>query len=388
MGILDWTCKEIDQIDIKTRKTLAMSGSFCPNSDADRLYFHRKDGGSGIRAIRTIYESRIISIHQHLRNVKDKSETHEYVYESEDNNIVRAGYELLQRNEIEDKINEKTRTISTKFSTKEQNLKTKKYSNKKVHSYFYNKLQSDIKIDTNISNRRSTDKSMTSQNTSSTKPTKYLINKRQKEAGKEATCNTKCRSCKHSTEDVNHIISSCPEMSVRYYLPVRYDVVAKTVLKALILKTDPTDKFKHQQDPKYVYKVKDCEFWWNLSIKTATKLKHNKPDIVAWDRAGKICKIIEISCPADVNITKKVEEKLNNYGPLIRNLQMMYPHYKFQMVPIVIGALCYVPKYLEIYINQLGFNKIETEILVRKLQNISASGTVKIYKTFLSFHDS
>ena len=97
------------------------------------------------------------------------------------------------------------------------------------------------------------------------------------------------------------------------------------------------------------------EFSWNLSIKTATKLNHNKPDIVAWTR--------QISCPADVNKTKKVEEKLNNYGPLIHNLQIMYPHYKFQMVPVVNGALCYVLKCLEMYI-QLGFNKIETEKLV------------------------
>ena len=51
-----------------------MSGSFHPNSDADRLYFCRKDGGRGIRAIRTMYKSRIISIRQHLRNIKDKSE--------------------------------------------------------------------------------------------------------------------------------------------------------------------------------------------------------------------------------------------------------------------------------------------------------------------------
>ena len=77
VGILDWTCKEIDQIDIKTRKTLAMSGSFHPNSDADRLYFCRKDGGGGIRAIRTMYESRIISMHQHLRNIKDRSDIYE-----------------------------------------------------------------------------------------------------------------------------------------------------------------------------------------------------------------------------------------------------------------------------------------------------------------------
>ena len=101
-----------------------------------------------------------------------------------------------------------------------------------------------------------------------------------------------------------------------------------------------------------------------------------------------MCKIIETSWQADVDITKKVEEKLNNYGPLIRNLQIMYPHYKFQMVQIVIGALGYVPKCLEMYIHQLGFNKIETEKLVRKLQNLTASGTVKICKTFLSFHGS
>ena len=110
-------------------------------------------------------------------------------------------------------------------------------------------------------------------------------------------------------------------MSVRYYLRIRHDVVAKTVLKALILKNDATKKFKHQGDPEYTYKVKDCEFWWNLSVKTATKLKCNKPNIVAWDRLGKICKMVEISCPADVNIMKKVEEKLKNYDPLICNFQ-------------------------------------------------------------------
>ena len=47
MGILDWNCKEIDQIDIKTRKTFAKSGSFHPNNDPDRLNFGRKDEGHG-----------------------------------------------------------------------------------------------------------------------------------------------------------------------------------------------------------------------------------------------------------------------------------------------------------------------------------------------------
>ena len=51
VGILDWACKEIDQIYIKIRKNLAMSGSFHLNGDSDTSYFCRKDGGRGIRAL-------------------------------------------------------------------------------------------------------------------------------------------------------------------------------------------------------------------------------------------------------------------------------------------------------------------------------------------------
>ena len=68
---------------------------------------------------------------------------------------------------------------------------------------------------------------------------------------------------------------------------------------------------------------------------------------------------------------------LSNYGSLIRNLQIIYPQYKFQMVPITIGALGYIPSVWKF--------EMEPEKLVWKLQNVSISGTVKIYKTFLSF---
>ena len=214
-------------------------------------------------------------------------------------------------------------------------------------------------------NRHSTDKNMTSQFEGYLSsiydqeiPTKWLINKRQKDAGKETTCSTKCRLCKHSTEDNNYIISSCPEMPVRYYLPIRHDLVTKTVLKPSIVKDNLTHKSKHQ-DLEYIYR--DCEFCSNISIQTATKLKHNKPNIIIWDKTEEICKIIEISCPADISVMKKGEEKLSNYGPLIRNHKIMYPQYKFQIAAIAIGALGYVPKCLEVFMHHLGFNKIETE---------------------------
>ena len=91
----------------------------------------------------------------------------------------------------------------------------------------------------------------------------------------------------------------------------------------------------------------------------------------------KLCYIIEFSCPADINIVNKVSEKENIYGPLIRNMQMMYENYSFMFIPIIVGALGHVPKCI--------FTKNKTKKLVKKLQVLSVTGTVKICKRFMSF---
>ena len=102
----------------------------------------------------------------------------------------------------------------------------------------------------------------------------------------------------------------------------------------------------------------------------------------------KLCNVIAFSCPADINISRKINENMNAYAPLLRNLQILYPEYKFEMIPTVVGALGYVPKCLTQYLRQLGFNTIELRKIIRKMQNVSVSGTVKICKTFLKFNDS
>ena len=79
---------------------------------------------------------------------------------------------------------------------------------------------------------------------------------------------------------------------------------------------------------------------------------------------------------------------MNTYGPLFKNLQILYPEYKFEMIPIIVGAIGYAPKCLTQYLSQLGFNNIEIRKIIRKMQNISVSGTEKICKTFLKFSDS
>ena len=69
---------------------------------------------------------------------------------------------------------------------------------------------------------------------------------------------------------------------------------------------------------------------------------------------------------------------MNTYGPLICNLQILYPQYRFEIISIVVGALAYVAKSLTTYVKQLGFEDKDKIFVIRKLQILATSGTVKI----------
>ena len=116
------------------------------------------------------------------------------------------------------------------------------------------------------------------------------------------------------------------------------------LLNSHLKKFYPSKNITLSSESEYMYKENSREYWWNVSVKTATKVPHNKPDLMIWDQKAKISSIIEFSFARQ----KKVNEKLENYGLLVRNLQIMYPEYKFQVAPVVIGATGYVPKCLRI----------------------------------------
>ena len=264
-----------------------------------------------------------------------------------------------------------------------------------MHGYIAKPIENDPKIDQKTSKSWTRNKDMSSEFEAyafaikdQEIATKYIKAKRQKGNTSNIIMNTRCRFFKSAIEDIIHIIASCPMMSVRYYLPIRHDVIAKIVYNALIHKKNPSYRKRDFESPEYIHKEGNLEYWWNISIKTATKIPHNKPDLILWDRDEKICQIIEFSCPADINVSSKIEEKVATYGPLIRNLQIMYKDYRFKMIPVVVGALGTIPNATKESLKEMKFSKIEINKLLRKLQNNSVRETVKICKTFMKFSES
>ena len=62
---------------------------------------------------------------------------------------------------------------------------------------------------------------------------------------------------------------------------------------------------------------------------------------------------------------------------------MMCNDYKFEMIPIIIGAFGFVLNDLKTSLENLNFDKKEKKSFIRKLQTITVSSTVKTVKTFI-----
>ena len=112
-------------------------------------------------------------------------------------------------------------------------------------------------------------------------------------------------------------------MSSRYYLPIRHDAVAKAVFMSHV-KKHVGEGVQFPNEHEFIEKQGDYEYRWNIPRKTPTKLTHKNPDTLIWNKSTKSCAVVEISFPADINIMKKIKEKLENYATLLRNLQMLY----------------------------------------------------------------
>ena len=63
---------------------------------------------------------------------------------------------------------------------------------------------------------------------------------------------------------------------------------------------------------------KKVEILWDMVINTDRAVGANRPDIVIRDKGEKKTYIIDISCPSDVNVATKENEKMAKYSALRR----------------------------------------------------------------------
>ena len=386
IGLLDWTNEEIKKLDIQTRKVMNINNSLHRRSDIDRIYLKRLKGGRGLRNIEDEFLSKSVAITQHLITIKEKSEFVRCVVEHETNNLVKL--DCLIRKDLDIEINVIDKSYSDIVKNKLQVIKEKNWVNKSVHGYFPKTLKRiESEIDKNKTWKWLQSNTLTSQVES------YIVSLQDQEVNtrearkrherdviKKQSMNSRCRLCMNSEENLQHILGVCPSISTNLYLNARHNPVAEVIYYEIFESNDTEFQIKNQQN---VYIFNHFEIWWDQKITTAIPVAHNKPDIVVWNNQDKLCQIIDISVPLDMNVGKKVTEKINHYMGLVTELQRVYRQYKFSVIPIVVGCLGCIPNSLEKNIKDIG---IKNDIIGR-LQKTAILGSLKIVKTFLKMRD-
>ena len=108
-------------------------------------------------------------------------------------------------------------------------------------------------------------------------------------------------------KDIFHLLCSCERLLSSLYLPVRHDEVGKVLYKEIIKQRVPT----HQNIiPPPIWGNGDLKIWWDIYINTVPAVKHNKADIVVWEKGSKECEIVDICVSLDENV--HTQEKTKN----------------------------------------------------------------------------
>ena len=142
--------------------------------------------------------------------------------------------------------------------------------------------------------------------------TKALRKLREKDLDKKRNMNTKFRLCHMNEENIFHIIASCPYFSSNLYLNSRHNPIAKNIYEQIVMQKSQKEEtsLKTIKVPPPIKLLDDAEIWWDKPVTAVSKMPHNRPDIVVWDKTNKTCEVIDICVPLDVNVELREKTKM------------------------------------------------------------------------------
>jgi hypothetical protein len=207
-----------------------------------------------------------------------------------------------------------------------------------------------------------------------------------------------CRACKKSKETIAHVISSCPKWLPTLYVD-RHDSAARNIYYKLCQKYGLVPPHYTQQVLS-VQENENIKLYWNQPVQTKKIIRHNKPDIILFDKIKKTALIIEFAVSWFTGIERQMDIKTNRYcvnGNYDQDLNVPYPSgdnllrelqtagWDTSFLPIVIGATGEVLQGLSEKIKvSLGVSSEAADDCIERMQRSTALGTSRIIKNHLS----
>ena len=353
-GVLDWSDRELREMDVRTRKLLTMFGVFHIRSSVARLYRKRKDGGRGLISVMDCVRAEEISLKEYLV----ASEEWMLKVVASEVEVGESKLEYLKRVDQE---------------------RAEELAGKKLHGKFFEDVAE-------VADGRSWQWLKAGFLAKSTEA--FLF------AAQEQALRTRlfrrtiegdkdvgdCRVCGKVAESVAHLAAGCSGLAQREYRR-RHDRMGLRIYWELCRKFGVKCAGKwFEEVPEEVRVSADgnVEIWWDRSVMTTRQLEHNRPDVVVIDRTSRRWLIVDFSVPWDRNVVAKEDEKIAKYSPLALEVRRVHG-VATKVVPIVVGALGVVSKRL------VGFLKdLDVPDVLGGLQTSALVGTTNILRKVLN----
>ena len=116
---------------------------------------------------------------------------------------------------------------------------------------------------------------------------------------------------------------------------------------------------------------------WDFSLAIDYTYAANCPDIVLFDYQKRKIYFVEVSCPADINVVVKEDEKFSKYTSLAADFHQMY-NMPVTIIPVVLGSTGIVSKRCLTYLNKLPEFSMT---LFGHLQKVALIGTVRLLQS-------
>ena len=201
-----------------------------------------------------------------------------------------------------------------------------------------------------------------------------------------------------ANETIEHVMAGCSRWLPTLYID-RHDSVARYLHYRICEKYGLASQHYSQR----VEPVKEndrIKLYWNQPVQTKTVIRHNKPDIVAFDKIAKAATIIEVAVSWFTGMERQVELKRNRYcvnGNCEDDLDLPYPRgeslirelqtegWRAVFLPIVVGACGEVLSGLSEQIsNCLDIKKEKADDCIERMARSAVLGTSRIIKNHLA----
>ena len=133
--------------------------------------------------------------------------------------------------------------------------------------------------------------------------------------------------------------------------------------------------YSHKPPP--VIESLTAKILWDFRLVPNFNHPCNHPDIVLYDFNQQEIFFIEISCPADINVSTKEDEKITKYCSLAADFHQMYKM-PVTIIPIVLGCTGVVSSHCLQFLRKISGFKLK---LFSQLQKAVLIGTSQVLRT-------